>query len=144
MAAPIFFKWTCVIPLDQMHMTLPFDFEKIVSFVLKFALKLCNLPDFGPSSGSSSRMKLFRKNHVTPHLHKWNGLFSVWNADELVCLADAMQMNWMQCRWIARTIYQNNKTKYSELLDTKIWNSKRSRARKIGRRTLWYRNTFTI
>ena len=48
--------------------------------------------------------------------------------------------NWMQCRWIAQTIYQNNKTEYSELLDTKIWNSKRSRARKVGRRTLWYRN----
>ena len=62
------------------------------------------------------------------------------NINGMVYLADAMQMN----DRFAQTIYQNNKTEYSELLDTKIWNSKRSRARKIGRRMLWYRNTFTI
>ena len=63
----MFLKWTCVLPHDQMDMTLPFDFEKIVSFVVKFALKFCNLPDFGPSSDSSTWMELFRKNHMTLH-----------------------------------------------------------------------------
>jgi len=92
MAQTFFVKWTCVLPHDQMHMTLPFDFEKIVSFFVKFALKVCNLPDFGPSSDSSSQMKLFSRNHVTLYYYYWNGLFSRCNADELVNLADAMQM----------------------------------------------------
>ena len=52
---------------------------------------------------------------------RWIGLFSGCNADPSAVL-------------FAETIYANNKTEYSELLDTKIWNSKRSRARKAGGR----------
>ena len=80
-----------------MDMTVSSDFELNCAIVNKFGVKFCNLPDFGPSSDSSSQMKLFRKNHVRPHLHKWNGLFSGCNADELVCLVDAMQMNLQVC-----------------------------------------------
>ena len=69
MASTIFLKRMCVLPHNQMYMPLPSDFEKIVPFVVKFAVKLCNVPDFGPSSDRDSRMKLFSKNHVTPHLH---------------------------------------------------------------------------
>ena len=79
-----------------MHMTLSSDLEKNVPFINKFAVKVCNLPDFGPSSDSSSWMKLFRKTSFTLmewYIYRmecrWIGIFSRCNADEL----DAMQMN---------------------------------------------------
>jgi len=53
-----------------MHMTLCSDFEKNVPFLNKFAVKVCNLPDFGPSSDSSSGMKLFRNSSLT--LMEWS------------------------------------------------------------------------
>ena len=70
-------------------------------FVAKFAVKLCKLPDFGPSTETDSQMKLSVK--IMRHLININGM---------VYLADAMQMN----NRFAQTIYQNNTTEYSKLV----------------------------
>ena len=70
MAPTIFLKWTSVLPHDHMHMTLFSDSEKIMPFVNKFAVKVFNLPDFGPSSDSGWNFS----GKIMWHLININGL----------------------------------------------------------------------
>ena len=121
------FKWTCVLPHDEMHMTLSSDFEKNVPFVNKFAVKVSIYLTLGLLQSQVPGWNFSR----TPHLHYWDGLFSGCIADELVYLSDAMQMNWMQCRWIAHTFYQNNNTEYSELTGHQNMKFKTSSCKKV-------------